>query len=270
MKMPPDLDTAQAPEVFTRLLAIVDELREKCPWDQKQTMESLRHLTIEETFELSEAILEGDMTEIKKELGDVLLHILFYTRIAAEKHAFTITEVIQSLCEKLIYRHPHIYGQQEAQDSEAVEQNWEKRKLQENQNRSVLGGVPSSLPSLIKAARIKEKARRVGFDWQEQEAAWQKVQEEMEELRQEVKQPSPTPTQQEKVQEEFGDLLFALVSYASFIEVNPEDALEKANKKFIRRFQYVEQQVAQQGQQLTQLSPQALQRYWEEAKKQPR
>ncbi|MEM9416820.1 MAG: nucleoside triphosphate pyrophosphohydrolase [Bacteroidota bacterium] len=267
MKMPAALNTPQAPEAFTRLLAIVDELREKCPWDQKQTMESLRHLTIEETFELSEAIMDGDMTEVKKELGDVLLHILFYARIAAEKQAFTITEVIQALCEKMIYRHPHIYGQQEAQDSKAVEQNWEKRKLQENKNRSVLGGVPNSLPSLIKAARMQEKARRVGFDWQAKEAAWQKVQEEMEELRQEVKQLSPTPAQQEKVQEEFGDLLFALVNYASFVEVNPENALEKANKKFTRRFQHVEQQVAQQGKQLSQLSPQELQRYWEEAKK---
>lgn len=268
MTMLPKLSTTQAPEAFTRLLAIVDELREKCPWDKKQTMESLRHLTIEENFELSEAILDEDMTEIKKELGDVLLHILLYTRIATEKQAFTITEVVQSLCEKLIYRHPHIYGQQEAQDSEAVEQNWEKRKLQENKNKSVLGGVPSSLPSLIKAARIQAKVRRVGFDWQEKNAAWQKVQEEIEELIQEVEQPLSTPAQQEKIQEAFGDLLFALTSYARWINVNPEDALEKANRKFIRRFQYVEQQVTQKGRQLPQVSPQELQRYWEEAKKQ--
>ena len=266
MKPRTDLDTTQAAEAFTRLLAIMVELREKCPWDQKQTMESLRYLTLEETFELSEAVLDGDMQEIKKELGDLLLHIVFYARIASETQAFTITEVIQGLCDKLIYRHPHIYGQQKARDSKAVEQNWEKLKLKENKNRSVLDGVPNSLPSLIKAVRIKEKARRVGFDWQKKEAAWQKVQEEMEELMQEVGQPSPTPTQQEKVQEEFGDLLFALANYASFIDVNPEDALERANKKFMRRFQYMEQQLAKQGKQITQLLPQALLSYWKQAK----
>ena len=259
-----DLDNAKALRAFARLLAIVDELREKCPWDQKQTMESLRHLAMEETFELSEAILEGDMEGIKKELGDLLLHIVFYARIASEKHAFTITEVIQALCEKLIHRHPHIYGQEEAKDIKAVKQNWEKLKLKEKENRSVLSGVPNSLPSLIKAMRIQEKARMVGFDWQDKDEVWQKVQEEM----QEVRRASPAPTQQEKVQEELGDLLFALVSYARFIAVNPEDALEKANRKFMRRFQYVEQQLAQHGKQITQLLPQELLSYWEQAKKQ--
>ncbi|MEL6606737.1 MAG: nucleoside triphosphate pyrophosphohydrolase [Bacteroidota bacterium] len=255
----------QAAEAFTRLLAIMDRLRKECPWDQKQTMDSLRYLTLEEAFELSEAVLEGDMQEIKKELGDLLLHIVFYARIASETQAFTVTEVIQTLCEKLIYRHPHIYGQQKAESSEAVEQNWEKLKLKERKNKSVLDGVPNSLPSLIKAVRIKEKARRVGFDFQEQGTAWQKVQEEMEELMHEVEQPSPT--QQEKIHEEFGDLLFALASYASWININPEDALEKANKKFIKRFKHMEQQLARQGKQITQVSQQELLSCWDQAKK---
>ena len=256
----------QAAEAFTRLLAIMAELREKCPWDQEQTMESLRHLALEEAFELSEAVLEGNMQEIKKELGDLLLHIVFYAHIASETQTFTITEVIQTLCDKLIYRHPHIYGQQKAVDSEEVEKNWEKLKLKEGQNKSVLGGVPRSLPSLLKAARIQEKVHRVGFDFQNQEAAWQKVQEEVEKLMQEVEQPSPTPAQQEKIEEEFGDLLFALTSYARFIDVNPENALEQANRKFTKRFQYIEQQLAKKSKQITQLSPQALLSYWEQAK----
>ena len=262
------LDKDKALRVFDQLLTMMHELREKCPWDQQQTMESLRHLTIEETFELSEAVLEEDMEGIKKELGDLLLHIVFYARIASEKHAFTITEVIQALCKKLIYRHPHIYAQEEAQDAQAVKENWERLKLKEKGNRSVLGGVPGSLPSLIKAMRIREKVNRAGFSWQDKKAAWHKVQEEIQELMHEVSQAPLTPTQQEKVEEEFGDILFSLVGYASFIEVNPEEALEKANKKFIRRFQHVEQQVAQQGKELAQLSPEELRGYWEHPPKQ--
>lgn len=256
-------DTTQAMQAFSRLLTIMDELREKCPWDQKQTMESLRYLTIEETYELSEAVMLADTDEIKKELGDLLMHIVFYARIASETQNFTITEVIQSLCEKLIYRHPHIYGEQKAEDSEAVQQNWEKLKLKEGKNRSVLAGVPNTLPSLLKAVRIKEKVRRVGFDWQTKEAAWNKVQEA---LRQEVVEQPASPQQQEKVQEAFGDLLSALVNYGSFIDVNPEDALEKANQKFIKRFQHLEKQLVKQGKQITQLSQQELRHHWKQAK----
>ena len=269
MKSCTDLDNNEALQTFDQLLGIMAELRKKCPWDQRQTMESLRHLTIEEAFELSEAVLEGDMEGVKKELGDLLLHIVFYARIASEKHAFTITEVLQALCKKLIHRHPHIYGQEEAKDIKTVQKNWEQLKLKEKGNQSVLAGVPRSLPSLIKAMRVLEKARMAGLDWQERETSWQKVQEELQTLTQAVDQDSPTPPQQEKVQETFGDLLFALVSYANFIAVNPAEALERANKKFIQKFQRVEQQLAEQDKQLNQLSPKELLNYWEHAKQQP-
>ena len=269
MKSCTDLDNNEVLQTFDQLLGIMAELREKCPWTRQQTMGSLRHLAIEEAFELSEEVLEGDMEGVKKELGDLLLHVLLHTHIASEKHAFTITEVLQALCKKLIHRHPHIYGQEEAKDIKTVQQNWEQLKLKEKGNQSVLAGVPRSLPSLIKAMRVLEKARMAGLDWQERETSWQKVQEELQTLTQAVDQDSPTPPQQEKVQETFGDLLFALVSYANFIAVNPAEALERANKKFVQKFQHVEQQLAEQDKQLNQLSPKELLNYWEHAKQQP-
>lgn len=266
-----NLDDNKTLKAFRQLLAIVSELREKCPWDQKQTMESLRHLTIEETFELSEAILEGDTEDVKKELGDLLLHIVLYALIASERRSFTITQIIQTLCDKLIYRHPHIYGQEKqekAEDIQAVKRNWEKLKLKEKGNQSVLGGVPQALPSLIKAMRIQEKASAIGFDLQGNKAMWGKIEKEMQVLAQQHSQDIPTPIQHQKVLETFGALLFSLVSYARLMDVNPEEALEKANKKFIQEFQHIEQQVANQGKQIAQLSTTELMHYWEEAKEQ--
>jgi tetrapyrrole methylase family protein / MazG family protein len=268
MASPTELDNNKALKAFSQLLVIMGELREKCPWDQKQTMESLRYLTIEETSELSEAILEGDMEDIKKELGDLLLHIVLYTLIAAEQRSFTITSVIQALCEKLIYRHQHIYGSEKAEDIQEVKQNWEKRKLQEKGNQSVLGGVPHALPSLIKAMRIQEKVSMIGFGCPNSKTAWQEVQKKIQVLTQQHSQHPSTPMQQKRAQEEFGELLFSLVNYARFIEINPEDALEKANKKFIREFQHIEQQVLKQGKQITQLSTAELMSYGKETKEQ--
>ncbi|MFI5164975.1 MAG: nucleoside triphosphate pyrophosphohydrolase [Bacteroidia bacterium] len=247
---------------FERLLAIMDELREKCPWDKKQTIESIRHLTIEETYELSDAILEKDMNHIKKELGDLLLHIVFYSRIASETNEFNIADVCNSLCEKLIHRHPHIYGDVKVEDEHDVKRNWEKLKLQEGNEKikSTLGGVPSSLPAVIKAYRIQEKARGVGFDWERPEQVLEKVQEELNELKVEIKQNG-------KVEEEFGDLLFSLINYARFIGVNPEDALEKTNRKFIKRFQYLETESAKDGKQLSNMTLSEMDVYWNKAKK---
>ncbi|WP_226389818.1 nucleoside triphosphate pyrophosphohydrolase [Penaeicola halotolerans] len=251
---------------FDRLLTIMDELREQCPWDRKQTMESLRHLTIEETFELSDAIIEGDLEEIKKEVGDILLHIVFYAKIGDEQQAFDIESVINSLCDKLIRRHPHIYGDTEAKDEEAVKQNWEKIKLQEKGNKSVLGGVPKSLPALIKAMRIQEKARGVGFDWEEKHQVWEKVEEEMQEFKSEFNVAEGAIDSQ-KAAGEFGDLLFSLINYARFIDINPEEALERTNLKFIKRFQYLEQEAAKAGKQLSEMSLAEMDIYWEKAKK---
>ncbi len=260
----PDLNNNGAIKAFGQLLAVMKELREKCPWDQKQTMESLRHLTIEETFELSEAILEGHTEDIKKELGDLLLHIIFYAHIASEQRSFTITQVIQTLCAKLIYRHPHIYGQKGVKDIQAVKQNWEKLKLKEKGNQSVLGGVPHTLPSLIKAMRIQEKASRVGFEWnKKKEEAGKQVQEEMQEL---MRKTSQNISDSPKLEDAFGEVLFALVHYAGCANINAENALEKANKRFIQSFQHMEQQVAKQGKQITQLSTEQLMSYWEVAK----
>jgi len=249
---------------FERLLAIMDELREKCPWDKKQTIESIRHLTIEETYELSDAILENDLDKIKKELGDLLLHIVFYSRIASETKAFTIADVCNSLCEKLIHRHPHIYGDVKVKDEHEVKSNWEKLKLKEGKekNKSALSGVPNSLPAIIKAYRIQEKARGVGFDWEKPEQVLEKVHEEANELQAEVKRNG-------KVEEEFGDLLFALINYARFINVNPEDALEKTNRKFIRRFQYLEKESAKDGKQLSNMTLSEMDVYWNRAKELP-
>ena len=262
MTHPTDQKTNNEAEAFGRLFCIMGELRENCPWDQKQTMESLRHLTMEETFELSEAILEGNMEEIKKELGDVLLHIVFYARIAAEQHAFTMEEVINSLCEKLIYRHPHIYAKEKVDGVNAVRRNWEQLKLKEKPNCSVLGGVPHSLPSLIKAMRVQEKVSRIGLDWLDGAVVWNEVDKKVRTLRKEMNQEDLTSTQKEEAQKEFGDLLFSLVNYAMHMDINPEEALERANKEFVRKFQALEQEIAQKGEQLTQLSSKELGKYW--------
>jgi len=248
-------------KAFERLLIIMDELREKCPWDKKQTIESLRHLTIEETYELADAILDNDLPNIKKELGDVLLHIVFYARIASETNQFDIADVINSLCEKLISRHPHIYGDVKVENEQEVKENWEKLKLKEG-NKSVLGGVPKSLPSVIKASRIQEKARAVGFDWDKPEQVWEKVQEEIAELKHEVDTNAP----KEKIEGEFGDVLFSLINYARFVDINAEDALERTNKKFIKRFQYLESEAAKIGKPLSEMTLAEMDVYWNKAK----
>ncbi|RAI95306.1 nucleoside triphosphate pyrophosphohydrolase [Algoriphagus yeomjeoni] len=252
---------------FDRLLTIMDELREQCPWDKKQTTESLRHLTIEETFELSDAILEGDADEIKKELGDILLHIVFYARIGSEEGNFDMTTMIDALCEKLIRRHPHIYGDTQAEDEEAVKQNWEKIKLTEKGNKSVLGGVPKSLPALIKAMRIQEKARGVGFDWEEKSQVWEKVEEEIQEFKEEFNVADEKEIDREKASGEFGDLMFSLINYARFIDINPEEALERTNKKFIKRFQYLEEAAKDSGKKLSEMTLAEMDVYWNEAKR---
>ena len=245
---------------FERLATIMDELREKCPWDMKQTIESLRHLTIEETYELTDAIVQQDMNSIKKELGDLMLHLLFYAKIAEEKKDFTITDVLNSQCEKLIFRHPHIYGDVIVKDEEEVKRNWEQLKLKEG-NTSVLGGVPSSLPSLIKAMRIQEKARGVGFDWDKPEQVWEKVEEEIGEFKQALHNKN-----QKEAESEFGDVLFSLINYARFHNINPDEALERTNKKFIYRFQYLEQAVNKEGKKLSDMSLEEMDKYWNEAK----
>jgi len=255
---------------FDRLLTIMDELRAQCPWDKKQTTESLRHLTIEETFELSDAILEGNPEEIKKEVGDLLLHLVFYAKIGSEQGSYDIATVIDSLCEKLIRRHPHIYGDTVAHDEETVKQNWEKIKLTEKGNVSVLGGVPKSLPALIKSMRIQEKARGVGFDWEEPEQVWEKVKEEMGEFEAEFRVGAGSKIDQEKAAGEFGDLLFSLINYARFIDINPEEALERTNIKFISRFQYLERAAKAAGKNLSEMSLAEMDVYWEEAKKEAR
>lgn len=250
-------------DAFLNLLKIMDELREQCPWDKKQTIESIRHLTIEETFELSDAILKNDFNEIKKELGDILLHIVFYSRIASETNLFTITDVINSLCDKLIYRHPHIYGDAKAETEEQVKQNWEQLKQKEKGgNSSVLSGVPNSMPALLKAFRIQEKARAVGFDWEKPEQVFEKVKEELTEFEAEVKNKN-----QQAAEKEFGDVLFSLINYARFLNINPEDALEQTNKKFIKRFGYMEAKVKEQGKQIADCKLEELDNYWNEAKK---
>ncbi len=258
--------TGNTPAVaFERLLQIMDDLRENCPWDKKQTLESIRHLTIEETYELSDAILEGDMQEIKKELGDIMLHLVFYSRIASETNAFNITDVLNSICDKLINRHPHIYADVQADDEEAVKRNWEQIKLKEG-NKSVLGGVPASLPALVKASRIQEKARGVGFDWKQKSQVWQKVEEEMQEFRDEFNAEDDSAIDHERAEGEFGDLLFSLINYARFININPEDALEKTNRKFIKRFQYLEAKAQEQGKKLQDMTLAEMDVFWNEAK----
>ncbi|APG64381.1 nucleoside triphosphate pyrophosphohydrolase [Tenacibaculum todarodis] len=246
---------------FNRLLDIMDDLREKCPWDKKQTLESLRHLTIEETYELADAILEDDLPEIKKELGDLLLHIVFYAKIGSEKKAFDIADVANSISDKLIHRHPHIYGDVKVENEADVKRNWEQLKLKEGK-KSVLEGVPKSLPALVKASRIQEKVAGVGFDWEEPHQVWEKVQEELNELNEEIKKGD-----KENTEKEFGDVLFSMINYARFIDVNPENALEKTNKKFINRFQYLEEAAKTAGKELSDMSLAEMDAFWEESKK---
>ncbi len=262
----PDLTREAKLQAFDRLLTIMDELRENCPWDKKQTLESLRHLTIEETYELSDAILEGDLQEVKKELGDIMLHMVFYSRIAAELKAFDVTDVLHALCDKLVERHPHIYSDVVANDEATVKANWEKIKLKTG-NKSVLEGVPKSLPTLVKAIRIQDKARGVGFDWEKKEQVWEKVEEEMQEFKKEFNAVTNEAIDKEKALSEFGDLLFSLVNYARFIGIDPEEALERTNKKFIRRFQYLETASAKDGKVMGEMTLNEMDTYWDQAKK---
>ena len=247
--------------VFDRLLTIMDELREQCPWDKKQTLQTLRHLTIEETYELGDAILENDLEEVKKELGDLLLHIVFYARIGSESNDFDIADVANSICDKLINRHPHIYGDVSVTNEEDVKRNWENIKLKEGK-KSVLEGVPNSLPALVKANRIQEKVAGVGFDWEQPEQVFEKVKEELSELQEEVDAGN-----KDKLEAEFGDVLFSIVNYARFLEINPENALERTNKKFIKRFQYLESRAKEKNRTLKEMSLDEMDVYWEEAKR---
>jgi MazG family protein len=258
IKSTQDPKRAEKLEAFDKLLTLMDELRENCPWDKKQTFESLRHLSIEEVYELSDAIMDKDKTEIKNELGDVMLHLLFYSKIASETNAFDIKDVLDGIREKMTRRHPHIYGDVTVKDEEDVKKNWEKIKLTEG-NKTTLGGVPKSLPSLVKAIRIQEKARGVGFDWDEKSQVWDKVQEELQEFKE-----APTPEEREK---EFGDLMFSLINYARFEGINPAHALELTNKKFIYRFNYLEQKAKENNQELSDMSLEEMDVLWEEAKK---
>lgn len=245
---------------FERLLTIMDELREKCPWDKKQTMESLRYLTIEEMYELSDAILDKDTQEIKKELGDLLLHIVFYSRIASEKNDFNMLDVINNVCDKLVHRHPHIYGDVSVENEKEVKKNWEKLKLKEGK-KSVLDGVPKSLPAMIKSFRVQEKVRGIGFDWDNKNQVWDKVIEEIEELKIELEKGN-----QESIDAEFGDVLFALINYSRFINVNPVDALEKTNKRFIKRFQIMEAMINKRGLNLSEMKLSDMDLFWNKAK----
>ena len=247
-------------KAFERMLTIMDELREQCPWDKKQTMDSLRYLTIEELYELSDAILDKDMSEIKKELGDLLLHIIFYARIASETNDFDISDVINGVCDKLVHRHPHIYGDIKVADEIEVKKNWERLKLKEGK-KSVLEGVPRSLPAIVKAFRIQEKVRGIGFDWDNKSQIWEKVLEEIEELKVEVEKKN-----KERIESEFGDVLFALINYARFIDVNPEDALERCNKRFIKRFQIMEKKLKEEEKDLSDMNLEEMEKYWQWAK----
>lgn len=248
-------------KAFERLLDIMDELRAKCPWDKSQTIESLRYLTIEETYELSESIIRNDMDDVRKELGDLMLHIVFYSKIASEKNAFNITDVLNGICEKLIVRHPHIYGDVKVSNADDVKSNWEKIKLKTGE-KSVLAGVPASLPAMVKAYRIQEKVSGVGFDWEKRSQVFDKVMEEANELKNEVENNLSI----EKTEQEFGDLIFALINYARYINVNPEDALEKTNIKFIKRFSFIEKKAKESGRRIQELSLAEMDSYWNESK----
>ena len=257
---------AQHLEAFGRLLDIMDDLREKCPWDRKQTFESLRHLTIEETYELADAILDADVEEIKKETGDLLLHMVFYAKLGSElpkeQGGYDIADALHSISDKLVERHPHIYGDVEANDEETVKANWEKLKLKEGK-KSVLEGVPRSLPSLVKAYRVQDKVRGVGFDWDHVGQVWEKVQEELGELQDEVKAPK---VNLDRVADEFGDVMFAMINYARFLDVNPDEALERTTRRFIARFQHLERAVSKDGKDLTEMDLAEMDVYWDRAK----
>ncbi len=250
-------------KAFDRLLTIMDELRAQCPWDKKQTMETLRHLTIEETYELGDAILDNDLQEVKKELGDVLLHLVFYAKIGSETDAFDIGDVCNTICDKLVHRHPHIYGDVIVADEEEVKRNWENLKLKEGK-KSVLEGVPQGLPALVKANRIQDKVAGVGFDWEQPEQVWAKVQEELQELQLEINQGNS-----EKMEAEYGDVLFSMVNYARFLKIDPENALERTNKKFIKRFSHLEKKAKELGKSLKEMTLAEMDVFWNEAKSIP-
>lgn len=247
---------------FERLLNIMDDLREKCPWDQKQTLDSLRHLTIEETYELADAITNNDLTELKGEIGDLFLHMVFYCKIGSEQNAFDVTSVLNGICDKLIHRHPHIYSDVVVSGEDEVKSNWEKLKLKEGK-KNVLAGVPNSLPALVKAYRIQEKAKGIGFEWEKREDVWKKVEEEMQELQAEV---DAEMSSKEKIEDEFGDVLFSLINYARFININPEDALSRTNQKFIQRFTLMENLLTEAGHPIGETDLETMDRYWEKAK----
>lgn len=250
-------------EAFDRLLTIMDELREQCPWDKKQTMESLRHLTIEETYELGDAILDNDLEEVKKEIGDLMLHMVFYSKIGSEKGAFDVADVLNGICDKLVHRHPHIYGDVKVQDEEEVKANWEKIKLKEgNGRKSVLEGVPRSLPALVKATRIQDKVKGVGFDWDNGDQVWEKVHEELGEFKE-----AADAKNTEEMEAEFGDVLFSMINYARFVNIDPEMALERTNKKFIGRFKHMEEAIREDGKSMTDMNLSELDVYWDRAKK---
>jgi XTP/dITP diphosphohydrolase len=250
----------QTADSFLRLVKIMDELREQCPWDKKQTIHTLRPLTIEETYELADAITDNDWKGVKEELGDLMLHLLFYAKIGVEQNQFTLEEVMNGICEKLIFRHPHIYGDVKVANEEEVKQNWEKLKMKEGK-KSVLGGVPPSLPAIVKATRIQEKAKQVGFEWDNHEDVWKKVKEEMDELQEAIQNHD-----QSHIEEEFGDVLFSLVNYARFLQVDAEGVLEKTNKKFINRFQQMETIAANRGKMLAEMSLAEMDAIWNEVK----
>ncbi|SFC22706.1 XTP/dITP diphosphohydrolase [Parapedobacter composti] len=261
---PPHQETPAT--AFERLLTILHTLRTECPWDRKQTMETLRHLSIEEMYELGDAILENNLDEVKKELGDLMMHLVFYARIAEEQGAFDVVDVLNGVCDKLISRHPHVYGDVLAANEEDVKSNWEQLKLKEG-NQSVLAGVPASLPALVKAYRIQDKVRGVGFDWEEKQQVWQKVEEELAEFKSEFDVTAAEAIDKEKAEAEFGDLLFSLVNYARFIGINPENALERTNKKFIKRFSHLEARAKAEGKSLKEMTLAEMDVFWEEAKK---
>ena len=248
-------------KAFERLLTIMDDLREKCPWDKKQTLESLRHLTIEETYELADAITDGNMEELKGEIGDLMLHMVFYSKIASETGEFDISDVLNAICDKLVYRHPHIYGDVEVKDEQEVKENWEKLKLKEGR-KSVLEGVPTSLPALVKATRIQDKVKGIGFEWENKKQVWDKVEEEINEFHAEVESGD-----KEKMEDEFGDVLFSLINYARWVGINPEDALSKTNRKFINRFQWMEEATKKDGKDISEMSLTEMDVYWETSKK---
>lgn len=247
---------------FERLLNIMDELREKCPWDQKQTLESLRHLTIEETYELADAITNNNLQELKGEIGDLFLHMVFYCKIGSEQNAFDVTEVLNGICDKLVHRHPHIYSDVQVSSEDEVKSNWEKLKLKEGK-KSVLEGVPKSLPALVKAYRIQEKAKGIGFEWEKRSDVWKKVEEELIELNEEVEAENVSKA---KIEDEFGDVLFSLINYARFIDINPEDALSRTNQKFINRFSLMEKMLSEAGHPLGETDLETMDSYWEKAK----